>query len=331
MLERLVANGFPAVLAEFRDESGIWAGASGVAELGSSRMVEPHGWFRMGSVAKTFTATVVLQLLGEGRLGLDDTVERWLPGLVPQGDGITLLHLLSHTSGLYNYTDSLTPAGILGDRFKTWHPREIVALATAHDRQFAPGSAWSYSNTGYIVLSMVIEAVTGSPYDEEIARRILRPLDLSHTLMPADAEVLPEPHAHGYLPVDGELVDITRINATQAGAAGGMASTASDTNRFFAALLTGGLLGGSELALMQTTTPMADPAMGSGLALTRVLLPSGVVVWGKNGGFFGYHMISFHTADASRQLTVSMTMTGTSRPSNLELLADVAGVFGDPE
>jgi D-alanyl-D-alanine carboxypeptidase len=107
VLDSLVADGAAGVLMHYHDPAGPWRGASGVSELGTRTPVDPMGSFRAGSVTKTFTATVVLQLIGERVLSLGDTIERWLPGMVPDGDGITLLHLLSHTSGLYNYTNDL--------------------------------------------------------------------------------------------------------------------------------------------------------------------------------------------------------------------------------
>lgn len=145
-----------------------------------------------------------------------------------------------------------------------------------------------------------------------------------------DSDLLPKPHAHGYLAVDGKPVDITTYNPSQAGAAGGMVSTAADLNRFFAELLTGDLLRPTELQEMQTLTP-TGPGVDGGLGLGRYSLPNGVTVWGKDGGFYGYHTWSFHTADCSRQLTVSMTVALSDRPATREFLARVASVFASPE
>ncbi|SNT41698.1 D-alanyl-D-alanine carboxypeptidase [Asanoa hainanensis] len=309
MLDDLVAAGSPGALAQFRDEDGTVDLASGVAELGAERPVAPDGFFRIGSVTKTFTAVLVLQLVGEGRLDLADTVERWLPGLVP--GGITVRQLLDHTSGLHNYTDDLDVAGILRDRRRRWQPREMVDRATAHGPRFAPGTDRAYCNTGYILLGMIIEAATRSTYSAELEQRVLGPLELKQTALPAD-EKLPEPHAHAYLPAaDGELVDVTAYDPSQAWAAGGMISTAGDLNRFFAALLTGALP--ADLEELRTTT--------------RLTLPDATVVWGKDGGFFGYRTLSFHTPDAGRQLTVSVTTAANGLPPSIDLLAGVAAVF----
>lgn len=326
MLDRLVASGAPGALAQFRHRDGTWNGSSGVAELASPRPVAADGWFRIGSVTKTFTATVILQLVGEGILSLDDTVERWLPGIVPGGNRITVWQLLDHTSGLYNYTDDLDLAGILQDRYRRWHPQQMVALATAKAPNFEPGASRSYCNTGYILLGMVIEQAAGITYAAAVSDRILRPLEMR---VPED-EFLPEPHAHGYLPIGDQLVDVTAFHTSQAWAAGGMVSTAADLNRFYAALLTGGLLRSPELQAMLTPTPTAISEVDAGLGVFRVQLPGGVTVWGKDGGHFGYHTVSFHTIDATCQLTVSMTMARNIRPPTHELLASVADVFRVP-
>ncbi|QNE19171.1 beta-lactamase family protein [Kribbella qitaiheensis] len=326
VLDSLVAAGAAGVLVHYRDDDGPWVGASGVAEIGSPAPIDSAGSFRIASVTKTFTATVALQLVGEGVLGLDDPVERWLPGMVPGGDGITLRHLLSHTSGLYNYTSDLPDAaGIVRDRSLHWDPARAITMATGHDPLFEPGATWSYSNTNYVLLGLVIEAATGNSYATEVGNRILTPVGLQQTSLPGDEVALPEPHARGYLPVDGELVDITEFNATQAWSAGGLVSTATDLNRFFAALLSGELLRPAELRAMQTTRPADADFHAGGLGISRLTLPN-LVVWGHTGGIFGYSTWSYHSADATRQVTVSLTPTNDSTPETDDLLVSLFGL-----
>ena len=326
-LDRMVADGAPGVLAELRDEGGTHRLARGVAELGTARPVDPGGWFRIGSVTKTYTATVVLHLVGEGSLGLDDPVERWLPGAVPGGAGITVRHLLTHTSGLYNYTNDLTVDGIVRDRHRRWTPEEVVARAVEHPPLFAPGTSRAYNNTGFVLLGLVVEKASRSPYGEAVRQRVLRPLGLDHTLVDDDTALLPEPHAHAYLPVHGEAVDLTASSPSQAGAAGGMVSTAADVNRFFAALLTGGLLRPAEQRELLTTMPTGTPGVDGALGLARYRLPDGTTVWGKDGGFHGYQTWSYHSPDASRQLTISATSAFNTRPTTPDLLASLAAAF----
>jgi D-alanyl-D-alanine carboxypeptidase len=324
VLDSLVAGGAAGVLMHYRDEHGLWSGSCGVAEIGTDRPVDPDGWFRIGSVTKTYTAAVVLSLVGDGLLRLEDSCERWLPGVVPGGDRITVRQLLNHTSGLYNYTDDLPePRQIVLDRYQHWEPQRAVGMATAHDPLFAPGSSWSYSNTNYVLLGLLVEAATGNPYSAEVRTRVLEPLGLQRTLVPGDEVSLPDPHAHGYLPVDGELVDLAQFNASQAWAAGEIVSTADDLNRFYAALLTGELLRPAELEAMLTTVDTGDGGGGYGLGIGRVELPSGLVVWGHTGGIFGYLTGSYHSADASRQVSLSYTGTHAEPPETDELLTSL--------
>jgi D-alanyl-D-alanine carboxypeptidase len=140
LLDELVDAGAAGVLMHYHDQDGQWRGSRGVAELGTDRPVDPDGWFRIGSVTKTFTAAVVLSLVRDGLVTLDDTCEQWLPGLVPGASGITVLQLLNHTSGLYNYTEDLPdPRQIVLDRYKHWEPKQAIEMATAHAPVFEPG------------------------------------------------------------------------------------------------------------------------------------------------------------------------------------------------
>lgn len=332
-LDAVTASGASAVLAELRDEAGVWRGTSGVAELGTRRPVPVNGQFRVGSVTKTFVAAVVLQLAHERRLGLDDPVERWLPGLLPDGRRITLRHLLQHTSGIYNYTDDLFTSveRMLRDRWRTYRARDLVAMATERPPLFEPGEDWSYSNTNYLVLGLVIERVTRRPYGAEVARRVLGPLGLRHTTVPGVDPLIHGPHAHGYLPVEhnGRIhpVDITAYNPSVAGAAGEIISTTAELNRFYRALFTGGLL---PPALLDEMTDRPTGPMGYALGVFRVPLPCGRVLWGHTGGFPGYSTYAFTTDDGRAQMTISVNPYPEADPAEpLDNLV-LAGLCGQP-
>ena len=173
------------------------------AELGHPRPVPARGRFRAGSISKTFLATVVLQLVDERRLRLADPVEKWLPGVVPDGDRINLRQLLNHTSGLYDFllTLPMPPSQEFFDnRWRTWTAAEQLQRAVAHPPNFEPGSAFDYSNTNYVLLGEVIKRVTGRSYGKEIERRIIRPLRLRGTEMPGTSPWIHGPHPHGYVP-----------------------------------------------------------------------------------------------------------------------------------
>ncbi|MFI6097108.1 serine hydrolase domain-containing protein [Lentzea sp. NPDC051213] len=280
---------------------------SGVAEHGSRKPVPHNGTFRIASVTKTFVSTVVLQLAGEGKLELDAPVARYLPGLLPDGEIITIRNLLQHTSGLYDYTESLPldPAGFPGMRFKTWDPRELVAIGTSRPLGFLPGTKYSYSNTNYTVAGLLIEKLTGRPYQQAVEQRILKPLRLKDTVLPRNSADIPGPHAHGYFPdTNGKPVDVTRQNPSWGGAAGEMISTTRDVDTFLAALLAGKLLKSKQQEELTKITPNS-PNYALGVSVTP--LSCGTTIYGHDGGMpgFGAEMIS--TLDGTKRLALSVT------------------------
>lgn len=192
----------------------------------------PDERFRIASITTSFVATVVLRLVGEGKLSLSDNVEKLLPGLVPHGDGITVRQLLNHTSGIYDYEQDarLLTSYLNGNLGYTWTPRRLVALAVSHRPLFKPGARWSYSNTNYVILGLIVEAVTKSKLAEQLSRRILQPLGLKATRLGANAN-MGSPAAHGYY----RRQDVTRLNFSFAWAAGSMVSTAGDVAHFYRA------------------------------------------------------------------------------------------------
>jgi D-alanyl-D-alanine carboxypeptidase len=293
---------------------------SGVADIVGNEPVDPDGFFRIGSDTKPFVATVALQLVGEGRLALDDTVEEHLPAVVTgngnDGNVITVRHLLQHTSGIHDdYPGFDTPEQYLEQRFHPYPPKELVARAMRQPPLFAPGSGWAYSNTGYMLIAMIIERVTGRPWYEEAEARIIRPLGLEHTVWPDGDPGLPAPHARGYqrFVAGGEPVDVTEL--IDANASGGLISTTADLNRFFRALLDGTLLGPAELAEMQRTVPVDEqvrqlwPSGRYGLGLRMRPLSCGGVYWGHGGGGAGYVTEDGATSDGRRSVVISMSST----------------------
>jgi D-alanyl-D-alanine carboxypeptidase len=320
-LDDVAAAGAVGVLAEVRDEHGVWRGTSGVSELGTTRDVPARGRFRVGSITKTFVATVVLQLVDEGRLRLDDPVDEWLPGAVPGGDRITVRHLLDHTSGLYDFQDTLPmppSPEFFDNRWRTWTATEVVQRAVANPPTFEPpGSAFAYSNTNYTLLGQVIEEVTGRSYGTVIERRLIDPLRLRHTELPGTAPWIRGPHPHGYVPlaqeVEPPLVDFTEMNPSVFGASGEMISTARDLDRFFAALLRGRLL--PDHLLDEMKTPGVDGGR-YGLGLAWRDTTCGVRVYGNDGDALTYQSWSFSTEDRSRQVTLALTPDFSGDPDD---------------
>jgi D-alanyl-D-alanine carboxypeptidase len=325
----LVTAGAPGAAARVDDGSEVRQAASGVADLRTGRSMQPDLHFRAGSITKSFVAAVVLQLVSEGVCSLEDTVERWLPGLLPEGDGVTIRRLLNHTAGVPQYTDTVWHE-LSADpraRFRSWSPRELVALVSDRPLDFPPGTSWSYSNTGYIVLGLIVEAATGAPLDRELARRIFGPLELHHTSFPVGMRELPSPASRGYSPplgpelqvVDGALEDFTDQDPSFTWAAGAAVSELGDLTRFFRALLTGrvvppGLV--SELLDTVEVPPSSVPLPALlrryGLGIVEIDTPSGPLV-GHPGGIPGFLSMVLSTRDGGRQLGV-MTNVGDRAP-----------------
>ncbi|MFC4508425.1 MULTISPECIES: serine hydrolase domain-containing protein [Streptomyces] len=297
--------------------------------------------FRMGSNTKTMVATVVLQLVAEHRLQLTDPVEKWLPGLIPNGAAITLRMLLNHTSGLFNTIDDPDVLkAFTGQDTRQWTPGELIAAAVRHAPLFAPGARYSYSNTNYVALGLVAEKAAGHSLSDLIQERIARPLHLKNTYLVTGSGETKSPRlAHGYEPDAAHLapvlppgtpagtaftgparpaghVDTTWINLSTEWAAGGMVSTAQEWARFDTALMSGQLLPPAQLKEMKTTVAeeSGNPnRYGLGLE-KKVVTPCGTV-WGHDGQVPGYS--SWDYTDSTGRRTVSVfttTIFGIANP-----------------
>ncbi|MEU7885487.1 serine hydrolase domain-containing protein [Microbispora bryophytorum] len=319
IIEEMVDSGFVGVTLRVHDEHGEWTGSAGLRELG--RIEEPpiDGHVRIGSNTKTFTATVVLQLVAEGRIGLDTAVDDYLPefGLDPR---ITVRMLLQHTSGVFNFTGEYfedgtfvpgipaTPAGKewVDNRFHTYRPEELTRLALSKPARFEPGTDWSYANTNYVLARLLIEKVTGRSVAEEMQRLILGPLGLSGTIQPTSEQEIPEPHAHAYYRYDEDgqtrTVDVTRHNPSWISSGGDMISTTQDLHTFISALLGGKLLPAELLAEM--CTPEAKAGYGLGVFVQEA--PGGGTIITHNGGMAGHAALMYSTPDGSTTLTAAL-------------------------
>ncbi|WP_229882139.1 serine hydrolase domain-containing protein [Streptomyces alanosinicus] len=313
------------VLARVNGPDGHWTGTYGTADITTGAPVPVDGRFRLGSVTKTFIATVMLQLAAEDRVDLDQPVQRYLPDVLPDSyPPIPVRTLLNFTSSLPELTpDDLptTPDGIVEHRFDDHPLSELVAKAVRHERPFTePGCMQVYGATGYYVAAMLVENLTGHTYQQEITTRILQPLHLRDTTAPQTDTTVPGPHSDGYIAVprpDGgsQLVDITEQNP----GAGGMISTTADLDRFLTALFRGRLLPPTEQAELFDVPDVPylggtahDPGQGRAyyaVGLMRVTLPNGVTVWGKTGTTFGYTNGMFTTRDLRRRLVYSFNPT----------------------
>lgn len=316
----LVRAGAPGSLAVVRTSAGVCHFAFGLGNRRPKTGMRATDRFRVASITKSFVATVVLQLVGEERLSLDESVDSLLPGLLPSGGRITVRELLSHTSGLFDYTqDKAWVSAALADPARDWAPRELVAVATAHPLLFAPGTGWSYSNTNYIVAGLIVEKVTGTTLEQQLQQRIFQPLDLKATSFPTAKEI-DGAHAHGYVGFAtlpslraGTYLDATSIvSPSAAWAAGGLVSNGDDLTRFFSALLAGRLLRPDLLAEMRTVVTTSQ----YGLGLMRLETRCGTA-FGHLGDAPGYRNVVLASPDGRRvaelMVNVDPSFLSTSR------------------
>ena len=303
---QVIDAGAPGVLVQVRNRGKTRTIVEGVADTAPRRLIGSGDRFRVGSVTKTFVAAVVLQLVAEGRIGLEDTVDEWLPGLVPNGEAITIRQLLAHRSGLYDYVeDERVFAPYEQDPRHAWSPRALVELAVTHPSPFRPGERYAYSSTNYLLLELIVERASGTSLERQLEERIIEPLGLEGTSFEPD--VVPGPYIHGHRPpshqgiVTGPPRDTSDEAASWTWGAAAIVSTADDVRRFFHALLRGRLLPPAQLRNMETLVPAGSLRYGLGLAVFPT--PCGDA-WGHTGNAQGTITVAWNTRDASRQAVV---------------------------
>ncbi|MEV7342012.1 serine hydrolase domain-containing protein [Streptomyces sp. NPDC093544] len=312
-----LAQGAPGAMVRVDDNGTVHRLSAGDADRVTGRALTTSDLFRVGSVSKTFTAVVLLQLVDEGKLKLDTSVNSYLPGLLPD-DRITVRHLMSHRSGLYDYTNDMfaqTVPGFEAVRNKVFSYQDLVNLSLAKPLTNAPGAAYSYSNTNFVVAGMLIEKLTGQSVAAEYQQRIFTPLNLTSTSYVHPNTAIAGRHANGYLPPDegGALVDSTEQTVSWAQSAGAIISSTLDLNTFFSALLAGQLTSAAQLAQMQQWTPV-NSTQGYGLGLRRRDLSCGVSVYGHTGTVQGYYTYAFTSKDGKRSVTA---LANTSNNANV--------------
>ncbi|MFD3806193.1 serine hydrolase domain-containing protein [Streptomyces sp. NPDC058619] len=280
---------------------GEYVRAFGVADKATGAPMATDLFMRMGSETKTFTVTALLQLVDDGRVGLDDPIGTYVSG-VPNGDRITLRELAGMRSGLFNYSDDEAFfKALTSDPRGNFSPRELLAFSFSHPVQFEPGAQFQYCNTNLILLGLVVEKVTGTPLAEYVNKEVVGPAGLKHTLFPRGAE-FPSPHAHGYTnqTASGKTEDTTDWNPSWAWAAGAMISDLADLRVWAESLATGRLLTPATQAQRLKTTPAGNlPDTGYGLGIFEA---EGWI--GHNGSLPGYQSLTVYLPEAQATMVV---------------------------
>jgi len=265
-LRKLASDGFSGAVAIVATDAGTWRGAAGWADASTKRRARTSDRFAIESTTKTFVATVVLQLVGERRLALDETVQHWLPGLFPARPRITIRQLLNHSSGIPS-DFGFSEAPLV----------RVKRIAAQRCCLFPPGTSSAYSNSDFVLLGLIVEKVTGRPLDQVVTNRIIRRLHLRSTSYGTE-------RAQRMTPWLGPVESFGRPVSGD----GGIISTVEDLATFFRALLGGKLLPRQQLAEMTRTIAADDPDHRFGLGIFRYRLPCGFA-WG-HGGLFSYQV-----------------------------------------
>ena len=308
MLDDVPATGLTAAIA-FGD-GAVWTGAVGSTHpegFDDRRAIVSGDLFNIASITKSFTAGLILSLVEEEIVALEDTFEAWVPGGHARGGEITVRQLLLHTAGVPEYTAT---AGFQGNYGGTWTGQELVALVSDLDLVNEPGATVAYSNSHFIMLSLVAEAATGMPWQDELAERVLVPLNLEDTTAPALGdgwgEVVPTWLGSNPFP---QFVDPTGI-----GAAGSIVSDADDVARWTRARFGGGFLG-PELtgAQVQDLEPLGGP-FSMGLGALVMDEEGSALEQGHNGALNGYAGWSGYRPDIDAAITLLGNAWGAGNP-----------------
>ncbi|WP_067568226.1 serine hydrolase domain-containing protein [Nocardia acidivorans] len=330
-LDAAVAAGTPGVQVVVTEHGRTWTAGAGVGSIEAETPFPDNAEVRAGSNTKAFVATVMMQLVGEGEVDLDAPIERYLPRVVKgegvDGNRITVRNLMQHTSGLPEYLELPQLDGDY-DTMRTQHfdSADLVSAALGSGpAHFPPGEKAEYSNTNYLIVGMLVERVTGHPFAEEVNSRVIQPLGLTSTYIPAPGDIdIRDPHPLGYEVVDGKPMDFTRFDPSWASSAGALISNGHDLNRFFTALLFEKLLQPAQLAEMRRDPKPLTNRNGIeyALGLARLTVPCGKEVWGHGGSIPGFRTYDGVTADGR-----AVTVLANLRPVDPAATAAVQHVF----
>lgn len=245
-----------------------WTSALGVSDVATQAPVDPAGHGRIGSITKPIVASAVLVLIDQGKLSLDDPLEKFITGIA-NGEQITVRQLLSMSSGVWNYTTDQQ----LVDTFATapmtpWTIDQTIDLIRAQPADFAPGEKVAYCDSNYVLLGRIAEIVTGQPVSDVVRTLVTEPLGLTGTRVPADDQPgVPDPSIGSYQPVGGQPAAIPDLNPTFAWTAGAATSTVADLARFAREVTDGSLLSPELQAQRLTTTTFTGTPLNVGYGL----------------------------------------------------------------
>ncbi len=299
--DAMAAENIPGVIVGvWVPGQGTWVGARGEADTATGDVMDPAFTVRIASNTKTYTATAVLQLVDEGLLSLEDTLDKYVPR-IPNADRITVRQLLNMTGGIYSYSEDEEFGRVFDtEPLKVWTDQEILDIVLAHQPDFEPGAGWHYSDSNYYLLGMIIEQVTGNPVESEIGDRVIDRLGLAGTWFPTGPD-MPGTYAHGYMPAgdNGSITEMTRIDPSAPWTGGAMVSNLEDMKTYVEALARGDLLSPAMQAERLQLVDVPESGIGYGLGIASI---KGFL--GHTGAINGYNSVLFSDPDTGSTLVV---------------------------
>ena len=286
-----------------------WATAEGLADIESGTAMTTDMYWPLRSVTKSYTVTLLLQLVDEGKVSLDDTIDQWIPD-VPNGDQITLRQLADMSSGAPEYTTQAWIEDYVADPQRAFTTEELIAYALAEPAQFAPGERKVYTNTNTLLLGEVVAQEYGQPFDQVVTEQIIVPLGLTQTRYETAVNEWPGEHPTGYTPGDDGQPEAEPNNFTVLGPAGAMTSTLSDMCRWATALGSGELL---EPATEQVRLQGAP--LEQGPEYDEYLVGMGSLEgWvGHTGEGFGHTVLVMHNAESGASVAIGMNTSNRGK------------------
>ena len=306
----------PGIQIEIATPEWTWNSAEGNASPITGEQAEPGMRFLIASITKTFTSIAVQKLAEEGKLSLDDPIERWLaPDLIekiPNGRLITIRQLLDHTSGIADYDETSINMEELSNP-DTPIPYQIsIAQGLRASPLFEPGTNYTYSNVNYNLLTLIIDNASGIPYEDYVTRTILIPAEMNETFI-QHTNHIPGLHMRATMPSEnGTFNDFTDLYVLFDRGAGDIISTTADLNKFHRALREGNLISKASLKEMEKPTSQSGKA-GYGLGYsTEYLTPPGITVQGHTGGYPGSFSFWYYLPEQDTYVTYNLNSLGTS-------------------
>ncbi|KAF0967669.1 serine hydrolase [Gordonia amicalis] len=323
------AGGFPGVIARVISPSGIWTGTAGTAVKGRDRPITASDHTRIGSLTKTMTATILLQLVQDARVSLDDPISKYIPD-APNGNA-TVRQVADMTSGIPSYTlsDTFTQR-FFSDPGYDWAPTELVDASKTLPPAFAPGDGWQYSNTNYVLLGLLIERVLRQPIRDVFDERIFGPLGMDDSSWPGGSVDIPDPHVDGVTSQGqpaGKTVDSTDWNPSFAFTAGAVISTLDDLQRWGDALFTGRAVLNPSTQQLRRDSILTSPPPNTATAGYGIGIGDRDGWWGHDGDFPGFNSSLFHNYDSDTTIIIlvnsddDITVDGKQEPPVSAILA----------